>query len=116
MRRHKKTDDPTMDVRRRDGASDVPSQAPTSARLDDFMPGRRRPIDTSPEAVRVAHAAMYRRLRRHMELHRGILSDDAWRLLTRVAFALYVDSAAPDSEFVPLSAVLAQGGVTSRSA
>jgi hypothetical protein len=56
------------------------------------MFGFKGSIDSSPDAVRTMHAAMYRRLRRHMELHRAILTDDAWKLLTRVAFALYVDS------------------------
>lgn len=56
------------------------------------MAGCSGSIDTSPESVRSMHGALYRRLRRHMEQHRSALTDDAWRLLTRVAFALYVDS------------------------
>ncbi|MEX2227681.1 MAG: hypothetical protein WEB52_14680 [Dehalococcoidia bacterium] len=56
------------------------------------MLGIRGSIDTSAVAVRNMHAGMYRRLRRHMELHRSILTEEAWKLLTRVAFALYVDS------------------------
>lgn len=70
------------------------------------------PVQATPDAVRMQHGAMYRRLRRHMELHRSILSDDAWRLLTKVAFALYVDSRDPFDELTPLSLEL-EGAVTS---
>jgi hypothetical protein len=95
MRRQKRKDEPTLEMRR-DGARDVPSRTPVAAPderfEDDEMFGFRSSIDASPESVRTMHAAMYRRLRRHMEQHREILTDDAWKLLTRVAFALYVDS------------------------
>jgi len=77
----------------------VPSRTPAAApetqaagHEDGKMLGFRGSIDTGADSVRNMHAAMYRRLRRHMELHRSILTDDAWKLLTRVAFALYVDS------------------------
>ena len=83
-------------MRRREGAREVPSRTPPAATdstaENGDMFGFRGSIDTTPESVRNMHAAMYRRLRRHMELHRSILTDDAWKLLTRVAFALYVDS------------------------
>ena len=96
MHRQKPRREPTMQMRRREGASDVPSPAPAAASPaeseSDEMFGTRASIDASPESVRNLHAAMYRRLRRHMELHRSILTDDAWKLLTRVAFSLYVDS------------------------
>ena len=89
-----------MEMRRRDGARDVPSRtppaAPDDAREDSDMLGFKPSIDTDAESVRNMHAAMYRRLRRHMELHRTILTEDAWKLLTRVAFALYVDSLQTD--------------------
>ena len=49
-------------------------------------------IDGSPEAVRAQHALMHRRLRRQMDLHKSHISEEGWALLTRVAFALYVDS------------------------
>jgi hypothetical protein len=65
------------------------------------MFGIRSAIDTDAESVRNMHAAMYRRLRRHMELHRSILTEEAWKLLTRVAFALYVDSV-QTAEIIPL--------------
>ena len=104
MRRHKSKDEPTMKVRRREDSRDVPSRASPAAPDDEAM-ARRRHIDTTPESVRGMHAAMYRRLRRHMELNRSVLTDDAWRLLTRVAFALYVDSQEPDEAFLPLPAV-----------
>lgn len=51
-----------------------------------------RYTDASPEAVREAHARMYRRLRRQMALHREDINAVGWALLTKVAFALYVDS------------------------
>jgi hypothetical protein len=53
---------------------------------------QRRTVDTSPESVRAAHAAMFRRLRRQIDVHRSELSPAGLRLLTHVAFALYVDS------------------------
>jgi hypothetical protein len=49
-------------------------------------------VDTSPDAVRKMHATMYRRLRRQMNIHRPQLNEAGWDLLTKVAFALYVDS------------------------
>ena len=49
-------------------------------------------IETTPEAVRAMHARMYRRLRRQMNIHRPQLNEAGWDLLTKVAFALYVDS------------------------
>jgi hypothetical protein len=85
-----------MQMRRREGDRDVPSRTPAAApettEDGDEMLGFRGSIDTGAESVRQMHAAMYRRLRRHMELHRAILTEDAWKLLTRVAFSLYVDS------------------------
>jgi len=115
MRRQKPQREPTMQMRRRDGARDVPSRTPAAApgqqaaqeaahgaaHEDGDMLGFRGSIDTDTESVQHMHAAMYRRLRRHMELHRSILTDDAWKLLTRVAFALYVDSLEP-GEMEPL--------------
>lgn len=49
-------------------------------------------IDGSPDAVRALHGLMHRRLRRQMDLHKEHISAEGWALLTRVAFALYVDS------------------------
>jgi hypothetical protein len=98
-----------MQMRRREGADDVPSPAPAAASSAETesneMFGTRATIDASPESVRNLHAAMYRRLRRHMELHRSILTDDAWKLLTRVAFSLYVDSR-ETRETLPIASVM----------
>ena len=66
---------------------------------------RAQPIDTGPEAVQEMHARMYRRLRRQIDSHRDEISPEGWALLTRVAFALYVDSVSVD-EITPLPAEL----------
>lgn len=106
MRRQKPEREPTMEMRRREGARDVPSQAPAAAtetQEDSDMFGFKDSIDATPESVRALHGVMYRRLRRHMELHRSILTDDAWKLLTRVAFALYVDSLRANEEVLTIA-------------
>jgi hypothetical protein len=53
---------------------------------------RRPVVETSEDAVREMHAFLYRRLSRQIAVHRRDLSDDAIRLLTKAAFALYLDS------------------------
>ncbi len=58
----------------------------------------RRPIvETSEDAVRDMHAFLHRRLSRQIAVHRRELNDDAIRLLTKAAFALYLDSL-PEAE------------------
>lgn len=54
-------------------------------------------IGTTAADVREQHGRQFRRLRRQLSVHRPELNDDGWALLTRAAFALYLDSLDPAS-------------------
>src|SRR5436190_18960680 len=43
-------------------------------------------------SVRDEHGRMFRSLNRQLGIHKQMLSEEGWRLLTRAAFSLYLDS------------------------
>ena len=60
-----------------------------------------RTIRTDPDSVRAEHGRMFRKLNRQLGIHKASLQENGWRLLTRAAFSLYLDSR---PEQVPLFA------------